>query len=46
MKEYKSIDVNKQSVLWTVYHTVLAVELGIIIIIEALELWGVFYGFI
>ena len=28
----------KQSVLWTVYHTVLAVELLIIIIIEGIEL--------
>ena len=42
-KKYKSIDGKKQSVLWTVYHTVLAVELAIIIVIEALELfdwWG------
>ncbi len=28
----------KQTVLWTVYHTVLAVELLIIIIIEGIEL--------
>jgi hypothetical protein len=28
----------KQSVLWTVYHTILAVELFIIIIIEGVEL--------
>lgn len=28
----------KQSVLWTVYHTILAVELLIIIIIEGIEL--------
>ncbi len=28
----------KQSVLWTVYHTVLALELLIIIIIEGIEL--------
>tara|TARA_R110001606_G_scaffold141947_1_gene281234 strand:+ start:367 stop:564 length:198 start_codon:yes stop_codon:yes gene_type:complete len=28
----------KQSVLWTVYHTILAVELLIIIIIEGVEL--------
>ena len=42
-KKYKSMDGQKQSVLWTVYHTVLAVELAIIIVIEALELfdwWG------
>jgi hypothetical protein len=45
MKKYKSLDGQKQSVLWTVYHTVLAVELAIIIVIEAIELfdsWGWF----
>ena len=31
----------KQTVLWTVYHTILAVELLVIIIIEGIEL---FYG--
>jgi hypothetical protein len=31
---------DKQSVLWTVYHTVLAVELAIIILIEGIELLG------
>jgi len=30
----------KQTVLWTIYHTVLAVELGLIVIIEAIELLG------
>ena len=35
---YKSVDGKKQSVLWTVDHTVLAVELGIIVIIEFVEL--------
>ena len=29
---------NKQTVLWTVYHTILAVELAIIIAIELTEL--------
>jgi hypothetical protein len=29
----------KQSVLWTVYHTILAIELLIIIIIEGVELY-------
>ena len=29
----------KQTVLWTVYHTVLAVELAIIILIEGIELF-------
>ena len=45
MKKYKSIDGKKQTVLWTVYHTILAVELGLIVIIEAVELidwWGWF----
>lgn len=31
----------KQTVLWTVYHTILALELLVIIIIEGVEL---FYG--
>ena len=31
----------KQTVLWTVYHTILAVELFVIIVIEGIEL---FYG--
>ncbi len=30
----------KQTVLWTVYHTILALELLVIIIIEGLELYG------
>lgn len=29
----------KQSVLWTVYHTILALELLVIIIIEGVELY-------
>jgi len=32
----------KQTVLWTVYHTILAVELAIIIGIELIELLGNF----
>ena len=31
---------SKQTVLWTVYHTILAVELAIIILIEGIELWN------
>ena len=31
----------KQTVLWTIYHTILALELLVIIIIEGIEL---FYG--
>ena len=38
MKNYKSIDGKKQSVLWTVYHTILAVELAMIVVIEFIEL--------
>ena len=34
----KSIDGKKQSVLWTVYHTILAVELAMIVVIELAEL--------
>jgi hypothetical protein len=30
----------KHTVMWTVYHTILAVELLIIIIIEGIELYG------
>ena len=34
----KSLDGKQQSVLWTVYHTVLAVLLAMIVIIELIEL--------
>ena len=37
-KEYKSADGQKQSVLWTVYHTILAVELALVVLIEFIEL--------
>ena len=37
-KKYKSLDGKKQSVLWTVYHTVLAVELALVVLIEFIEL--------
>ena len=37
-KKYKSLDGQKQSVLWTVYHTVLAVELDLVVLIELVEL--------
>ena len=33
----------KQTVLWTIYHTILAVELAIIIAIEFVELLNTFY---
>jgi len=35
---YKSLDGKKQSVLWTIYHTVLAIEIGLLIVIEFAEL--------
>ena len=37
MANYKSLDGARQSVLWTVYHTILAVELGLIVLIESAE---------
>ena len=36
--KYKSLDKKEQSVLWTVYHTVLAVLLAMLVIIELVEL--------
>ena len=38
-KKRKQNKKQKQSVLWTVYHTILALELLIIIIIEGIELY-------
>ncbi len=39
-KKRKQKSKKKQSVLWTVYHTILAIELLIIIIIEGIELYN------
>jgi hypothetical protein len=39
LKKRKQKKKEKQSVLWTVYHTILAIELLIIIIIEGVELY-------
>jgi hypothetical protein len=39
LKKRKQKKKSKQSVLWTVYHTILAIELLIIIIIEGVELY-------
>ena len=36
-KQTKKIE--KQTVLWTIYHTILVVELGILIVIEGIELF-------
>ena len=38
MLEHKSVDGKKQSVLWTVYHTILAILLAMIVAIEFAEL--------
>ena len=32
------VNKEKQKVLWTIYHTILALELGAIVIIEGIEL--------
>ena len=32
------VNKEKQTVLWTIYHTILALELGAIVIIEGMEL--------
>tara|TARA_R110000822_G_scaffold168452_1_gene308514 strand:- start:171 stop:335 length:165 start_codon:yes stop_codon:yes gene_type:complete len=34
----KKIKPEKQTVLWTIYHSVLAIELGMIVVIEFIEL--------
>ena len=39
----KSLDGQKQSVLWTVYHTILAVLLAMIVVIEFAELIIYYY---
>ena len=36
-KQTKKIE--KQTILWTIYHTILVIELGILNIIEAIELF-------
>ena len=38
MKDFKSLDGKRQSVLWTVYHTILALLLVMIVAIEFAEL--------
>jgi len=38
MPEYKSADGKKQSVLWTVYHTILAILMVMVVAIEFAEL--------
>ena len=39
MANHKSLDGKNQSVLWTVYHTILAIELGMLVLIEFAELF-------
>ena len=36
----KSSKAQKQTVLWTVYHSILVIELAVIIAIETVELFG------
>ena len=36
-KQTKKIE--KQTILWTIYHTILVIELGLLIAIEAIELF-------
>ena len=31
--------IEKQTILWTIYHTILVIELGILIVIEGIELF-------
>lgn len=35
-KQTKKIE--KQTILWTIYHTILVIELGVLILIEVIEL--------
>jgi hypothetical protein len=37
-KRSKNKKPEKQTVLWTVYHSILAIELGMIVVIEFIEL--------
>ena len=36
-KQTKKIE--KQTILWTIYHTILVIELGLLIVIEGIELY-------
>jgi len=36
-KQTKKIE--KQTILWTIYHTILVIELGLLIVIEGIELF-------
>ena len=36
-KQTKKIE--NQTILWTIYHTILVIELGLLIIIEGIELY-------
>ena len=36
--KYKSMDGKEQSALWTIYHTILATELGLVVLVETIEL--------
>ena len=37
--EKQTQKIEKQTILWTIYHTILVIELGLLIFIEAIELF-------
>ena len=37
--ENQTQKIEKQTILWTIYHTILVIELGLLIAIEAIELF-------
>ncbi len=37
--EKQTQKIEKQTILWTIYHTILVIELGLLILIEAIELF-------
>ena len=37
--EKQTQKIEKQTILWTIYHTILVIELGLLITIEAIELF-------
>jgi len=36
--EKQTQKIEKQTILWTIYHTILVIELGVLILIEVIEL--------
>jgi len=37
--EKQTQKIEKQTIFWTIYHTILVIELGLLILIEAMELF-------